>query len=130
MEDNHVVQTLPADTPNQPLDKGILPWTPGSDHDLLDPHMLYPLSKGHAIDAVPITQEIPRGLVPRKGINDLLGGPPCRGMLSNVEVDDATSMVGQDDQDKEHRVLHRGDHKEIQGHEIRHVILQEGFPRR
>ena len=113
MEDDHVVQTLPADTPNQSLDKRILPWTPWGDHDLLDPHMLYPLSKGNAIDAVPITQEIPRGLVPWEGINDLLGSPPCRGMLSDVEVDDATSMVDQDDQDKEQLVPHRGDHKEI-----------------
>src|SRR4030095_2806058 len=45
MEDDHVVQTLPADTPNQSLDKRILPWTPWGDHDLLDPHMLYPLSR-------------------------------------------------------------------------------------
>jgi hypothetical protein len=51
-------------------------------------------------------------------------------MLSDAEVDDATSMVGQDDQDKEHRVSHRGDHQEIQGHEILHMVLQEGLPRR
>ena len=130
VQDEHVVQAFAADTPDQPLDVRILPRTPWGDHDLLDLHMLYPLLKGSAIDAVPVTQEIPRGLVPREGVNDLLGGPFRGGMLGDVEVDDAPSMMGQDDQDKEQRVPHRGDHKEIQGHEILHVILQEGLPRR
>ena len=125
-----MIQAFAADTPAQPFDVGVLPRTPRGDHHLFDPHVLYPLPKRGAVDAVPIAQEIPRGLVPREGINDLLCGPLRSGMLSDVEVDDATSMVGQDDQDKEHLVPHRGDHKEIQGHEILHVILQEGLPRR
>jgi len=100
VQDDHVVQAFTAETPNQPLDVRILPRTPWGDHDLLDPHMLYPLPEGSAIDVVPIAQEIPRGLVPREGINDLLRGPLCCGMLGDVEVDDATSMVGQDDQAK------------------------------
>src|SRR5919198_507850 len=83
VQDDHMVQAFTADTPDQPLDVRILPRTPGGDHNLLDPHMLYPLPKGSAIDAVPITQEIPRGLVPREGINDLLGGPLRGGMLSD-----------------------------------------------
>jgi hypothetical protein len=130
MQDDHVIEAFAADTPNEPLDERSLPRTPRGDHYLFDPQLLYPLPKRGTIDAVPIAQEIPRGLVPREGINDLLGGPLRRGMLSDVEVDYATSMVGQHDQDKEHRVAHYGDHQEIQGHEILHVILQEGLPRR
>src|SRR5262245_10780923 len=128
VQDDHVVQAFTADTPDQPLDVRILPRTPWGDHDLLDPHMLDPLPKGSAIDAVPIAQEIPRGLVPREGLNDLLGGPLRGRMLGDVEVDDAPSRMGQDDQDKEHRVPHGGDHKEIQGHQVLHVIREKGLP--
>jgi hypothetical protein len=48
MEDDHVVQTLPADTPNQPLDKGILPWTPWCDQDFFDPHVPQALPKSRS----------------------------------------------------------------------------------
>ena len=130
MQDNHVIQAFAADSPDEPLDIRILPRTPWGDHHFFDPHVPHPLPKRGAVDTVAIPQEIPRGLVPREGINDLLGGPLRGGMFGDVEVDDAPSMMGQDDQDREHRVPHRGDHKEIQGHEILHVILQEGLPRR
>jgi hypothetical protein len=36
MDDDDMVQTLPVDAPDQPLDVGILPWQPRRDQDLLD----------------------------------------------------------------------------------------------
>jgi len=130
VQNDHVVQAFTANTPDQPLNIRILPRTSWGDHDFLDPQMLYPLLKGRAIDAVPVTQEIPRGLVPREGLDDLLGGPFRGGMLGDVEVDDAPSMMGQDDQDKEQRVPHRGDHQEIQSDQVLHVIRETCLPRR
>jgi hypothetical protein len=56
---------------------------------------------------VPIAQQIPRGLVLWEGVDDLLCGPLSGGMFRHIEVDDATSMVGQDDEDKEHFACHR-----------------------
>src|SRR5215813_1091766 len=94
VQDDHVVQAVAANAPDQPFDIRILPRTAGGDDDLFDPHMPYPLPKGPAIDLVPIAQQIPRGLVPREGINDLLRRPRCRGMLGDVEMDDATLMMG------------------------------------
>jgi hypothetical protein len=84
VQDDHVVQAVEADTPNQPFDVGILPRTPGSNEHFFDPHMPHPLPKRGAIDAVPITQEISWGLVPRESVHDLLRGPRCGGVLSNV----------------------------------------------
>src|SRR5262245_28266435 len=130
VQDDHMVQAVAANTPNKPLDIRILPRTPGGDHNLLNPHMLDPLPKGCPVDPVLIAQEIPRGLVPWEGINDLLGGPRRRGMCRDVAVDDTTPMVGQDDQDKEYFVGHRWHDKEIQGHQILDMVLQEGLPRR
>jgi len=102
VQDDHVVQAFAAKTPDQPLDIGILPRTPGSDHDLLNSHMLYSLLKGGAIDAVAIAQQIPWGLVPREGVDDLLGGPLRRRMLRDIKMDDAASFMGQDEQHEEH----------------------------
>ena len=86
VQDDDMVQAFTADTPDQPLDVRILPRTPWGDHNLLDPHMLDPLLKGSAIDAVPIAQEIPRGLVPRVIVTDKLAsyGAAKRELLPSV----------------------------------------------
>ena len=93
VQDDHMVQTFAAETPDQPLDVRILPRTPGGDQHVFDPHVPHPLPKRGTVDAVPITQEILRCLVPREGINDLLGGPLRGGMLSDVEMDETSGSV-------------------------------------
>jgi hypothetical protein len=71
VQDDHVIEALTTDTPDQPLDVRILPRTPGGDSHFFDPHVLHPLPKRVLIDPVPITNQISRGLVPRKGIPQL-----------------------------------------------------------
>src|SRR5512134_281117 len=66
MEDDHMVQTFPADTPNQALDIWVLPRTPGRNHDLFDLHVLDALLKGRAVDAVAVAEQIPWCLLPRE----------------------------------------------------------------
>jgi hypothetical protein len=130
VQDNYVIQAFAAKTPDEPFDVRILPWTPWSNHHFFDAHVSHPLPKRDVIDAVPIAQQIPWGFVPGEGIYDLLGGPlRCR-MLRDVEVDDATSMVGQDEQHEEHFVCHRRHDKEIKGDQVLDMVVQKGLPRR
>src|SRR5262245_4654502 len=86
VQDDHVIQTLATDAPDEPLDIGILPRTSWGNEHFFNPHVPHPLPKRGTVDAVPITQEIPRGLVPREGLDNLLSGPLRRGVLSNVEM--------------------------------------------
>jgi hypothetical protein len=129
VQDDHVVQVFAADTPNEPLHVGVLPRTPGGDHHFFDPHVPHPLPKRGTVAMVPIAQEIPRGLVLREGINDLLCSPLRAGMLSDVKMYETSPLMGQDEQDEQHFVGRRRHDKEIQGQQILHVILQEGLPR-
>src|SRR5262245_56405795 len=50
-------------------------------------------------------------------------------MLGDVEVDDPSSLVGQYHEDKEYFVGNRRHDKEIQGHEVLHVVFHKGLPR-
>ena len=118
-----VVQAFTADTPDQPLDVWVLPRAPGGDEHFFNPHVPHPLPKRGPIDAVPIAQQIPRGLVPWEGLDDLLGGPLRGGMFGDVNADDPSSLVGQHHEDKEYFVGDRWHDKEIQGHEVLHVVL-------
>jgi hypothetical protein len=67
VQDDYVIQAVAAYTPDEPLDIGILPRTPRRNQHFFDAHVLHLLSKGSSVDAVPIAQQIPGGLVPRKG---------------------------------------------------------------
>ena len=128
VQDDDMVQAFAAETPDEPFDVGVLPRTAGSDQYFFDPHVLHPLPKSSAVDTVPIAQEIAWRFFPRKRVHDPLGGPLGGGMLSDVEVDDATPMVGQDDEDKEHVVSDRRHDKEIEGDQILHMVVEEGLP--
>src|SRR5262245_30194721 len=81
MQDDHMVQALAADTPDQSLDIRILPWTAGGNQHFLNAHVAHALPKGGPVNAVAIAQQISRGLVPRKGVHDLLSRPLGRGVL-------------------------------------------------
>jgi hypothetical protein len=50
---------------------------------------------------ITIANEIPRGLVPRERLAELLGGPCCGGMGGDGRVHNASPLVRQDDQYEE-----------------------------
>ena len=112
VQDDHVVQAFAADTPDQPFDIGVLPRTPGCDHDVLDSHMPNPLPKRGTVDAIAVSQEIPWCLVPGEGFDDLLCGPRRSGVLSHVELYETPSLMGQDEQDKQYLMGDRRHDKE------------------
>ena len=62
VQDDHVIQAFPANTSDEPLDIRILLRTPWGDQHFFDAHVLHPLPKRGAIDAVPIAQQIPWSL--------------------------------------------------------------------
>src|SRR5215510_8277616 len=128
VEDDDMIEHVTADTANHPLHVGVLPWTLGSDEDFFDPHMAHPLSKSVPINAVPIAQQIPRGGLPWKSVHDLLSRPLGGGMLRDVHMHDPSPFMGEDDQDEEDPEPHGRDRKEIEGHHVLHVILEEGLP--
>jgi hypothetical protein len=78
---------------------------------------------------VPIAQEIAWCFFPRKCVHDLLGGPCGGGMFRHIDVDDATPLVGHDDEDEQHFAGHRRHDKEIQGDQILHMVVEKGLPR-
>ena len=95
VQDDHVVQTLAADAPDQPFDIGVLPGAPWGDQYFLDAHVADSPPKRRAIDPVPIAQEIPWCVVPREGVDHLLGGPRRGGVFRDMEMDETSSLMGQ-----------------------------------
>jgi hypothetical protein len=85
-QDDDVVETVAPDRTHQALGEGILPRAPGSREDFSDLHALHALAERVSVNRVAIAKEIGRGGVVGEGVHDLLSGPRCCGMLSDVEV--------------------------------------------
>ena len=130
VQDDHVVQAVAADTPDESFDVGVLPRSPGSNQYFFNAHMPHPLPKRGAVDTISVSQEIPWRLVLGEGVHDLLHCPRCRGMLSDGNMDDPPAVMSQDQQDEQDLARHGRHDKEIQGNQVLHVIREKGLPRR
>ena len=102
VEDDDVIQTLPANAANDALGIGILPRAPRCGRTFLHPQIAYAYSKLASIDGITIAQQVLRRGRPWKRFNELLCGPFARRMLRHIEVNDPAPIVGQDDQHEQH----------------------------
>jgi hypothetical protein len=127
-ENEHVTQTLAPDLSDQALGERILPWAVRCREDFLHPQALHAVPKRLAVDLVTIAEEIGRCGVVREGVDDLLGGPGRSGMLGDVEVEDATAMVGQHDEDKEDTQAGGGHGEEVDRHQVPDMVGVERSP--
>jgi hypothetical protein len=64
------------------------------------------LLKDSPIDAVAITEEIPRTLVPRKRLNHLLGSLLGCWVLGDVKMHHMAALVGEEHEHEEHAERH------------------------
>jgi len=125
-----MIETLPSNTANESLDVRVLPWTLRCDHDLVDSHVLDPLSKDCPIDTIPIAEEIPGRFIPGKGFHHLLRCPHGSWMFRHMKMHDPAPLVGEDDEDEKHTERHGRDGEEIERDQVLGVALQKRLPRR
>ncbi len=75
VEDNDVIQTLPANAANDALGIGILPRAPRCGRAFLHPQTAHAFSKLASIDGITIAQQVLRRGLPWKRFNELLRSP-------------------------------------------------------
>src|SRR6266536_2097804 len=92
-EHDHMIQAIAPDRSDQPLHVGPLPWTGGRGEDFLNPQALDTLAIVKPIDLIPVPQQVAWRRLLRKPLYHLFPGPPSRGMLRHVEVNDAPAMM-------------------------------------
>jgi len=95
---------------------------------LLHPQARHAPLKARTIRGIAISEEVLRGRIPRKGLDELLGRPLGGRVCGHVEMNHFPPCVRKDDQHEEHLEPDRGDGEEIERDELRQVILQEGPP--
>src|SRR5471030_123180 len=74
-EDHDMIKAFPSDRADQSFSVSILPWRPWRGWPIPNAHGAKPPFEKHAIDAVAITDDIPRRGFPAAGLGELPGDP-------------------------------------------------------
>ena len=108
VQDDDMVEALSPDRSDQTFIKRILPRRGGGRDDFLDAHRLDTPDELSTEDTVTVTKQIARCGIVGKGVTHLLGGPPSRRRGRDVEVQDATPVVGHDEENDRTRNVNVG----------------------
>ena len=75
VDHDDVIETFPANRPDDALGEGILPGRSRGDEDLAHPQAFHPPSEHVAVDSVPIAEQVLGCGLFRKALDQLVGGP-------------------------------------------------------
>ena len=128
IEDHNVVQQLSPAIPNPALDHAVLPGAaPGRAHRF-DAERL---DRGDHIgveNRVPIEDEVSRSGTVGEGFAQLLDDPLGRGMEGDIEVEQDSPSVVDEDQNVENLESDQRDDEEVHSHNGVPMVLEEGHP--
>ena len=128
MQHDHMIETLTANGSNHSLDIGSLPRRARCRQDFADAHVSHLFSEVIAEDRIAVAQQVARELGKGKGLTQLLSCPfRCR-VGGDIEVQDATAVMGQNQENVENLETDRGHGEEIDGDQLLGMILKECPP--
>ena len=88
-----MIETLPPNRTDQPLDVGVLPGRPRRRQHFLDPHTLQTFPEAFAVGAVVVADQVTRRRIVGECLFDL-ASDPFRGRVErHVEVGDTAAVV-------------------------------------
>ena len=128
MEHDHMVQALPPNGTNHPLDVRPLPRRARRGQHLADAQVSHLVSEVLAEDGVAIAQQVAREWVEGKGLPQLLSRPLRGRVRGHVAVENAPTVMGQNQKDVKNLETEGGHGEEVDGDQLREVIVQKGAP--
>ena len=128
IEDDDVVEALSANRSVQSLTIRILPRRTGCRDDFFDAHRPDAPDEIRAEDTVSVTKEISGRCIVGRGFAHLLGSPTGRKRGSDIGVQNATPVVGHDQENVEDAERRRWNHEEVDCDDVPDVVVQERPP--
>jgi len=115
MQYDHVIETLTANGSNHSLDIGSLPRRARCRQNFADAHISHLFSELVAEDSIAVAQQIARELGEGKCFPQLLSRPLRGRVGGNVKVQNATAVMGQNQENVKNLKADRGHREEING---------------
>src|SRR5918995_3679870 len=128
VENDNVIEALAADGPNHALNVGALPRRAWRRKHLLNSHPLDLFNELMPENAIAITQQIARHILPRKRLPQLLGSPFRSWMCGNGEVNNTPTLMRQHQKDIEDLKPNRRHGEKVDRHKTAQMIIEEGPP--
>jgi hypothetical protein len=123
-----VIEALAPDRADEPVRERVLPWTVRCCEDLGDPDSLETVPERAAVDRVAVAEQVGRGRVVRKSVDDLLRCPRGSRGLGHVEVDDTPAIVSEHNEDEDHSQARGGDGEEVERDEVPDMVGEKCPP--
>ena len=127
VEDDNVVQQLPAERQCPAFTDSILPRRPVAGEDRFGTSRFQPCRDAGEL-AVAVVDEVADARVVEEDLTELLQNPGGRGMGGDVEVKDAPPVVVDDEESVQDLEGRGRDGQEVHGRDVRHVVLEERLP--
>ena len=127
-EDNHVIETLSSTGSYPPLGDRVLPGAPVRRAHGIDPQAP---DRSHDLrreDRVAVEQEVARSALRREGLPKLLDHPTGAGIRGDVDVDQPSAPMIDDEPDVDQLEAHGRDDAEVHGRDGVPVISEERHP--
>ena len=124
MERDHVIEALATNGSDHSLYIGSLPRRARCRQNFADAHVSQLFPEVMAEDSIAVAQQVAGELDKGKCLPQLLSRPICGWVGGNVEVQNATAVMGQNQEHVKNLETDRGYGEEIDGD----MILEEGAP--
>src|SRR5260370_42394197 len=123
-----MVETFRWNRPDQSFRKKVLQRRATSDGFVTDAHSAPAACNHHAVDTIPITDQIAWSLVPRECLADLASNPLGGGTCGDGNPDQAPAGQSNNDKTIEQIKANGRSNEQIHGRDVRRMVAQEGAP--
>src|SRR5450759_4064498 len=123
-----MVQALPADRANEPLNVSVLPGLSERNRPISNTHGAQTLHEDWPVRGVPIPNEVSRRVVPWESFGDLARDPLRGRIFRHAKRHPTSSSMLYDDKTIEDSKRDRWQDKQVDRRNAIHMILQKGSP--
>lgn len=123
-----MIETLSANRADEALHIGRLPRRSECGQNFADVQAFGLRAEGGTIDAVAVSEQEARRLVPRKRMHEPCCGPFGSRMLGDIEMHDAPAIMSQDKKHVQDPEGNGGYHEEVHRDQLFNMIFQKGSP--
>ena len=125
---DQVLETLTTDRADQSFAIRVPPGRSRRRDHFFNAHALDSRLKVVSINAVAVSDHVPRRFVEREGLDDLLSGPLRRRVRGDVEMNHSPTFMSEDNEAVEYTERSRRNGEKVDGRQVRHMVVQKRPP--
>src|SRR5215471_13939635 len=128
VDHDHMVQAYSANASDHPFRITVLPRTPSRYRNLPDTHSINSPGEVVSVDPITIAHQVARHGVVGKGLDDLLRRLRCGRVFHDIEMQNTSTVMGQEDKDVQHTKLYGRNGEKVDRDHLADMISKKRHP--